>query len=448
MLLFAIMFCACERIVPIPPPDPGIEKKLGTGNSDAKSILFMRNERPTKFVNEASKATHQVSDNVLQFFNNDQFGRSNDPANPGNIQLDIFPTLKSNNFMALQPPPNANIDAVAYPGAFGETVSPEWNINSEWFLLEPQNKDYGYDPNNVVVIEGRISQNTTWTSDNKYLLKGQVFVEAGVTLTIEAGTIIFGIKDIGINAGVLCFNRGAKVMANGTPDRPIVFTGTAPPGQRTQGQWGGVVFLGDAPTNRGNNVLIPGIQGTGADDGRYGGTNAEHDMGEFSYWRIEYAGIAVTPGNELNSFTFGGIGAKTKAHHLIVSNAGDDAFEWFGGSMNAKYMATFACLDDDFDLDQGYNGNLQYLYSVRNPFAADESGSSNFEVTSSKSTGARPQTSATIANATVVAPLYQLQNTNLIADPQYRGGVHSTRDVACLFINSIFIGTIVGVENP
>lgn len=447
MILFMFSFWSCERVVPIPPPDPSIEKKLGTGNSDAKSMLFVLNERTTRFVNEASLSTHVVSDSVLQYFTNDVFARST-TSDPSAIRLDVFPTLNSSSFMSLQTPPNSSIDNAEFPGAFGETVSANWHINSEWFLLEPQNKDYGYNPETVVVIEGRITENTTWTANNKYLLKGQVFVENDVTLTIEPGTTIFGIRDVGVNAGVLCFNKGSKVIANGTPEQPIVFTGTAPPGQRAKGQWGGVIFCGDGLSNRGEKILIPGIQGGGENDGKYGGNNPNYDAGEISYWRIEYAGIAVTPGNELNSFTFGGIGSATKAHHLIVSYAGDDALEWFGGNMNCKYIATYATLDDDMDMDQGFSGNIQYVYSVRNPFSADESGSSNLEVTSSKSTGAQPQTRAVLSNITVVAPLYQLQNSGLIADPQYRGGVHSTKDAACHIINSVIIGALVGVDNP
>lgn len=448
VILFSVFFASCEKIDTLLPPDnSGDVEKTGTGYSDAKGILFVMNEQSTVFVNPASNETYLETDDVTKYLANGDFARPLNTADPLNLSLDVFPTLVSKDFMAVQDP-QGGTEQADFVGAFGNSISEDWHINSNWWLLEPQDVDYGYDPETVITVEGSITTNTTWTSDNHYLLKGQVFVRDGVTLTIEPGTIIFGQKATGIQAGVLCFNRGSKIDANGTPENPIVFTGTAAAGERTRGQWGGIVFLGKAPSNKGDDVLVEGIQGANSEDGLYGGNDDTDNKGSFSYWRVEYAGIAVNPGNELNSITFGGIGFDTEAHHIIISNAGDDAMEWFGGSVNLKYIATYNTLDDDMDMDTGFSGSLQYLYLVRNPYSADESGSSCFEVSSSSTVGITPQTKAVVSNATVVGPDYQLAGTDLIGDPKFRGGVNSTKDAQVTFLNSIFIGCPIGIENP
>ena len=444
---FFLTLVACEEIEFLAPPTEGEIEKNGSGNSDAKSILFVLNETSTIFVNPISAETYIVTDETTKYLANDQFAKPLDQNKPTEFSLDIFPTLKKNDFLKLQDPIE-NLEKSEYPGAFGTTISPNWAINSNWWKLEPQKIDYGYNSTNVEIITGRISTNTTWTNDKKYLLRGQVFVDSGVTLTIKPGTIIFGEKAVGIQSGVLAINRGAKLIADGTPDMPIIFTGTSKIGERTRGQWGGIVLCGKAKSNKGDNVLIEGIQGTNSDDGKYGGNEPTDNSGSMSYVRIEYAGIAVSPGNELNSLTLGGVGSGTSIHHIIVTYAGDDALEWFGGSVNLKYISTYNTLDDDLDMDAGYNGNIQYVYLVRNPFSADESGSAMLEVSSSKSVGTNPQTSAKISNATLVGTKYQLKGTTLIGDPKYQGGMYSKEDAKCLIINSVFIGTTVGVQNP
>jgi hypothetical protein len=450
LTLFGIvLFSSCEEVELLLPPDnDGEVVKTGTGDSDARGMLYVLNEVATLFVpNDDFQSSELITDDVTEYLANDQFARPLDPANASEFSLDIFPTLKSNDFLTLEPP-IGNLQQSTHPGAFGVNIDEEWHVNSNWWVLDPQMEDYGFDPDQVVNVSGRISANTTWTANNKYFLQGQVFVEDGVTLTIEPGTIIFGANEVGINSGVLIFNRGSKVNANGTPDKPIIFTGTSSPGERSRGQWGGVYILGKAPNNKGENVLSEGLQGSEENDGRYGGNIADDNSGSFSFWRVEYAGIAVGPGNELNAITLGSVGSATEGHHIIISGGGDDAIEWFGGSIDMSYLATYNTLDDDMDIDAGFSGNLQYLYLVRNPFSADESGSANFEVSSSKSIGTTPRTVANISNATVVGSLYQVAGTDLFADPKYQGGMFSKDDAGCTIINSIFIGCPIGVQNP
>ena len=76
-----------------------------------------------------------------------------------------------------------------------------------------------------VEISATITENTTWTADKKYLLIGNIYVQAPAELTIEAGTVIFGDK---VTKGALIVSRGAKIHAVGTATKPIIFTSNGP----------------------------------------------------------------------------------------------------------------------------------------------------------------------------------------------------------------------------
>ena len=184
------------------------------------------------------------------------------------------------------------------------------------------------------VIEGNINSNTFLSKNKRYLLRGFVNVNAPAVLTIEPGTIIYGEKT---TRGTLIINRGAKIIANGTPTQPIVFTSQQPAGQRSPGDWGGIIIAGNASINvPGGTAIIEG--GTGTIYG--GGTNPNDDdnSGILRYVRIEFPGIAYAPDNEINGLTLGGVGRGTTIEYVQVSFCGDDAYEWFGGTVNAKYL--------------------------------------------------------------------------------------------------------------
>ena len=186
-----------------------------------------------------------------------------------------------------------------------------------------------------VVVSADITTNTTWTSDNVYVLSGVqfVYVKNNATLTIQPGTVIRG------DQTGLVVTRGSKIIADGTTSRPIVFTSNKPAGQRTAGDWGGLALLGKAKTNKpgGEGVLEGGVDAT---LGLYGGTDDADNSGILRYVRIEFAGIAFQPNNETNGLTLGGVGNGTILEHIQSSLGGDDAFEWFGGSVNGKYFVT------------------------------------------------------------------------------------------------------------
>ena len=148
------------------------------------------------------------------------------------------------------------------------------------------------------------------------------------SLTIPAGTVVRG-----DTAACLVVSRGAQVFATGTEARPVVFTSNRPAGQRNSGDWGGVLILGRAPVNKVEPLIEGGIIG-----GSYGGTDPNDNSGVFRYVRIEYPGYRFQLNNEVNGLTMGGVGRGTEIHHVQVSYSDDDSYEWFGGTVDAKYL--------------------------------------------------------------------------------------------------------------
>lgn len=221
------------------------------------------------------------------------------------------------------------------------------------------------------VIEGNINSNSYLTKSKKYLLRGFVNVNPPAVLSIQAGTIIYGEKS---SKGTLIINRGAKIMADGTASQPIVFTSQQPAGSRSPGDWGGIIIAGNASINvPGGTAVIEG--GTGTVYGGGSSPNDDDNSGVMKYVRIEFPGIAFLPDNEINGLTLGGVGRGTTIEYVQVSYSGDDSFEWFGGSVNAKYLIAFKGVDDDFDVDFGFRGKLQFGFALRDPNIADISGS-------------------------------------------------------------------------
>ncbi|MDR2472718.1 MAG: hypothetical protein LBD53_04015, partial [Tannerella sp.] len=232
-----------------------------------------------------------------------------------------------------------------------------------------------------------------------YKLKGWVYVTNGSTLTISAGTIIKGDKD---TKAALIVEPGGKLIAQGTATEPIVFTSAQAKGNRKPGDWGGLIICGRAKNNK-TAMLIEGGPRT-----THGGTDDNDNSGILSYVRVEFAGYPLQVDQEINGITFGSVGKNTKIDHLQVSYSNDDSYEWFGGTVNAKYLIAYHGWDDDFDTDNGFSGKLQFLLGVRNPKIADTSLSNGFESdNNSDGTTGTPLTSCMFSNVTLVGPIGQ-----------------------------------------
>jgi hypothetical protein len=280
----------------------------------------------------------------------------------------------------------------------------------------------------IVEVKGSITQNTKWSVNNKYLLKGFVYVEPGATLTIEPGTIIKGDK---ATKGSLIIKPGAKIIAEGTDSQPIVFTSSQAKGQRNYGDWGGLVLLGKAPVNKAPATI------EGENITTFGGTEANDNSGVLKYVRIEFAGIAFETDKEINGLTLGGVGSGTTIDYVQISYSGDDAYEWFGGTANAKHLVSYRTLDDDFDTDWGFAGRVQYAVALRDPAVADQcscSDSNGFESDNDASaSNANPQTSAQFANVSLFI-------ANGTVNAKYRSAFRLRRNTALSVYNSLVVG--------
>src|SRR6476659_5517651 len=291
------------------------------------------------------------------------------------------------------------------------------------------------------ILEGRITANRTLKAD-------LVYVTNGAILTIEPGTKIVGELN---RQGGLIITRSSKIIADGTPDKPIIFTSEASSPQR--GDWSGIILLGNAPTNSSFN----GVQGIGEIEGGvnnsdglglYGtpitqSQNPADNSGILRYVRIEYAGYAFLPDKEINGLTFGGVGSGTVVDYVQVSYANDDSFEWFGGTVNCKHLISYRTLDDDFDTDNGFSGTVQFGICLRDSSVADISKSEAFESDNdANGSTLTPQTKAVFSNMTVIGPR---ENPGSLGNSLFLAGAQIRRNSSESIFNSIIMGWPTGL---
>ena len=232
-----------------------------------------------------------------------------------------------------------------------------------------------------------------------YILKGWVYIADGAELTIEPGTVIKGDKQT--KASLIC-ERGGKLIAQGTESEPIVFTSEEAAGSRKPGDWGGIILCGKAKNNQQEQQVEGGPRT------KHGGNDDSDNSGVLSYVRIEFAGYPFQKDKEINGLTLGSVGHGTKIDHVQVSYTNDDSFEWFGGSVNCKYLVAYHGWDDDFDTDNGYSGAVQYGLVIRDARIADTSQSNGFESDNNAGgSDVSPYTNATFSNITVIGPKAQ-----------------------------------------
>lgn len=308
------------------------------------------------------------------------------------------------------------------------------------------------DPSEIAVdstIRGNIDGRVHLSRKKVYGIDGYVFING--TLEIEPGTIIVG-DTVGQNS-VICVNRGGKLVADGTKNSPIIFTSRAAPGQRSRGDWGGIVICGRAKLNvpAGEAPIEGGIADATPGKGWYGGSDDDDSSGVLRYVRIEFAGIAVIPNSELNGLTMGGVGRKTVIDYVQVSHGNDDAFEWFGGTVNAKHLIAYGTLDDDFDCDFGFSGKVQFGLVKRFRTVADQSTSQAFECDNdAQGSFNRPFTSAIFSNVTVVGPIrdttWTAGNGNNQFNSRYGASAQIRRNSRVSIFNSVFLGWPRGLE--
>ena len=220
----------------------------------------------------------------------------------------------------------------------------------------------------TAMLSGNITASRRLRADTMYVLSGFVKVLDGATLTIDPGTRIVG--DLKVPGSALFIMRGARIEAAGTAAQPIVFTSRRAVGSRKPGDWGGLLLIGRASVNRtsptileGSNATISGVVQQGIDYA--GGTQDTDNSGTLRYVRVEFAGFGVAANAELNSFTFAALGSGTTIEYVQSMAGLDDSFEWFGGTVNGKYLVSYESGDDHFDAAEGYRGKNQFMIAMQ-----------------------------------------------------------------------------------
>ena len=283
-----------------------------------------------------------------------------------------------------------------------------------------------------VLVSQNISTSTTWTADNTYNLQTQIYVLPGATLTIQPGTVIASTTNLG---GSLAICRGARIVANGTNDLPIIFTSKADVATWTAGnpktgtarvamnEWGNVTVMGRAYVGKyGNgapstNTAAPsaanfaqmeGLTGSSSTDPNviYGGGDDLDSSGTFSYVSLRYGGKVIGLGNELNGLSLGGIGKETVIDHIEIYNNVDDGIEIWGGTVNVQYFSIWNIGDDSLDIDQGWRGKAQFGLIVQgysgNASQGSGTGDNILEIDGAEKSDAQPVTTGVVYNLTCI----------------------------------------------
>lgn len=235
-------------------------------------------------------------------------------------------------------------------------------------VISRSNAMYSYVESSISV-SGTISSSTTWTANNRYVLNDFVGVANDATLTIEPGTVIYG----GSTRATLFIQRGSDIIADGTARRPIIFTSAQLVGSRAQRDWGSLVVLGGAPINvTGGSAFLEGLPSEAAYS--FGGTDPEDSSGILRYVRLEFGGFEIQTGQEINGLTLAGVGNGTIVDYVEVLQNKDDAFEFFGGTVNAKHLVGIGFADDGLDFDLGYSGSIQYALLIKRAANDEDDG--------------------------------------------------------------------------
>ena len=311
----------------------------------------------------------------------------------------------------------------------------------------------------AVALPAVITANRTLSRDTLWQLNGYTKVLNGATLTIQSGTRILGGAGSATTGGIggsLFIYRGAKLVVQGTAQAPVVFTSSRPVGQRAAGDWGGIVLVGRARTNRTEGTVLtetPGplvneTDGTGGTLQQYNnGTDDNDSSGDIRYLRIEFAGFAVSQDNELNSLSMYAVGRGTRLEYVQTLMGLDDGFEWFGGTVDGRYLVSYETGDDHFDTSEGYRGRNQFVIGLQTIVpAVNPSGSAGgaatdpvfFEADGCNGTGcpagfsSTPYSMPVFANFTIVGT-----GPNVLPSPNGGYGIVARRGTGGTWVNGI-----------
>lgn len=256
------------------------------------------------------------------------------------------------------------------------------------------------------------------------------------TLTIQPGVIVYANTSNADN-DFLVVNRGSTISAEGTASQPIIFTAqqnlTGGVTDESQGLWGGIILAGRAPISNCNLAGVSGgavncenvVEGTG--NALYGGATPGDNSGVMRYVQIRYSGTVISPNNELQGLTTGGVGSGTRLEYIQIHNSSDDGIEIFGGTHNARYFVVTGADDDSLDTDVGWKGFIQFVIAAQKP---NNTQTDNYmiEIDSNGNEDATPRQNGRLANFTFIHT-----STATNAAIRLRGGADFT------FVNGIVV---------
>lgn len=274
------------------------------------------------------------------------------------------------------------------------------NWLNTWTEFKPSQVDYG-EPTQI--LSGDITQNTTLTKRNIYLLLGNVFVTNGAILTIEPGTVILGDYK---SKGSLVISQGSKLMAEGTQTDPIVFTSSI--SDKKQGDWGGVFILGKAPINTLGQIasLNYGLNPSSTENISYGGKDSYSDSGVLKYVRVEYAGNRTKEFGNLSGLTLAGVGLKTTVYNVMVSYCAGNSFNIFGGELVLEKAVSYRASKNDYEFNHGAQCNIANSLAIRSPYISSADGSRCLSINSynlkEDADSSKKETFVTAENLTLV----------------------------------------------
>jgi hypothetical protein len=266
-----------------------------------------------------------------------------------------------------------NVSAQQEKGIIGST-----NWLNNWTEFRPNQVDHG-EPNQI--LTGSINKDTKLYKKNVYLLLGSVFVINNATITIEPGTLVIG--DYKTN-GSLTISKGSKIIADGLATDPIVFTSSRI--VKKAGDWGGIIILGNAPTNKFGNGSTASYHSNLNPEAytytNYGGEDLSSDSGVLRFVRIEYAGKRMRNAGNFNGLLLAGIGKGTLLENIMVSYCAGNAISILGGDINLERIVSYKSNGNDYDFNFGAQCNIFNSLAIRSSYVSNSNGSRCMHISS------------------------------------------------------------------
>ncbi|MCB1599339.1 MAG: hypothetical protein R3F18_06925 [Lysobacterales bacterium] len=297
------------------------------------------------------------------------------------------------------PAAGTTLPAVNYSFSRPGTV-PSTCVYTEPFSACPAGTTAVAGVDRVCKITSPVTGDVRLSNAATYLIDGPTLVGTGRNtgpgrLIVEPGTYISG---SGATLSYLAVQPGSQLIARGKPYAPIVFTGPTP----VNGSWAGLVLAGNSQCNSSQDGTPCTFEAVASQ--QFGGTNTGDSSGVLEYVQVRHAGQEVRPNEELNSITMLGVGSGTVVNHVQIYGGKDDGIEFFGGTVNLRYVVIQGAEDDALDFDLGYQGNIQYAYVRQVPeIGVVGSDSNGIESDNHPSSfDLLPRTRPTISNFTLI----------------------------------------------